>query len=172
MNNIILFGGIHGVGKTYLTTLLAEKYGIERYVASELITEFQKISYINQKRVRDIAENQNILYTALKDFNLFNRIILLEGHFCLLDKHGKIQKIPLKQFQLFNLRAIVLVYEDPKIIYERIKKRNMEHFSISFIKKFQKKEIEYGKEVAEFLDIPITIIKSTDSNMDFIDKFI
>lgn len=172
MGNIIFFAGIHGVGKTYLAQKIEKNLGIPRYLASKLISSKRKVDYRINKKVDDIALNQNLLFEALKERNLFDKVIILEGHFCLLNKHGEIERIPCQVFQELNLRAIVLIFEEPTKIIQRFNNRGMEDFDLNFIEKFQKEEIDYAKEIATELNVPLIIEKSSEFEEDIIKELI
>lgn len=52
-----------------------------------------------------------------------------------------------------------MLYSDPILIAERLKKRDDKEYSIKMLEKFQNKELNYGKEIANILDIPFEKIK-------------
>lgn len=168
MGNIIFFAGIHGVGKTYLAQKIEKNLGIPRYLASNLISSKRKVDYRINKKVDDIALNQNLLFEALKERNLFDKVIILEGHFCLLNKHGEIERIPFQVFRELNFRAIVLIFEEPTKIIQRFNNRGMEDFDLNFIEKFQNEEMDYAKEIATELNVPLIIEKSSEFEEDII----
>lgn len=172
MGNIIFFGGIHGVGKTYLAEILQVNLGIPRYLASELISSKRKVDYRTDKKVDDIVYNQNLLFEALKEKNLFKDLIILEGHFCLLNKKGEVERIPKGIFKELNIKVIVLIYEEPVVILQRIHKRGMKEFDLNFIDKFQKEEINYAKEISEYLQVPLFIEESSEFNQSIIQNLI
>ena len=149
---IIFVAGIHDVGKTYYCNSLND--GIKNYSASDLINNYKKIK---GKIVIDVEENQNHLLNALLELN--DKKIYLDGHFCLLGEENKIKKIPLNVFKETNITKIILLYSEPISICERLKKRDNKDYSVELIEQFQNKEVEYGQEVANELNIPLVKIK-------------
>ena len=60
--NIHFFGGIHGVGKTFLCKRLSSQLSIKHFSAGELINQgIQK-----NKEVKSINSNQNVLIAELQ----------------------------------------------------------------------------------------------------------
>lgn len=172
MGNIIFFSGIHGVGKTYLAEILQIKLGIPRYLASELISSKRKVDYRIDKKVDDIALNQNLLFEALKERNLFKDLIILEGHFCLINKNGEVERIQKEIFKELNIKVIVLIYEEPIEIIQRVNKRGSGEYDLNFIEKFQNEEIYYAREIADYINVPLYIEKSSEFDLNIIQNLI
>lgn len=149
---IIFIAGIHGVGKTYYCNSLNNR--IKNYSASNLIREYKEI---NSKIVKNIGENQNYLLEAISRLN--EEKIYLDGHFCLINSKNEIEKIPLNTFKSLNIKKIIILYSAPFLIAERLKKRDNKKYSIKMLDEFQNKELDYGKEIANMLDIPFEKIK-------------
>lgn len=150
---INFIAGIHGVGKTFYTNSL--KDGIPAYSASDLIRKYKQIE---GKKTKDIDKNQNLLLDAILELN--EKEIYLDGHFCLLNENGEISEIPFKTFEELGLEKIVILYAPVEKITERLKVRDSQEYDINLLEKFQNKEIEYGKEIAEKLGIVIEIIEN------------
>ena len=118
----------------------------------------------------------HIDYTIDKLFIKFIRInqgteFLLDGHFCLLNADGEITRIPEDTFTQLNPDAIVLLTEDPDIIAQRRFQRDHVEHKPSEIAQFQNAEIEYAKEVAKKLNVPLKVSygsKDIDNTIDFI----
>ena len=153
---MIFVSEIHGVGKDYFSKELEKKLGIKSYSASELIKKTRKIEFRRDMKTSDIEENQEALIEAVAKNNYEQYI--LNGHFCLLNSKGKIERIPMRTFYLLNPEKIIILKEKPEIITARRAIRDKVEISVEEIKEFQKEELDYGREVAKSLRIPILII--------------
>lgn len=168
---MIFISGVHGVGKSYFCDLLREHLGVDSYTASTLIAEKKKVGFSSDKHVSDIDKNQLYLLEAVKELRESGKEFLLDGHFCLLDKLGKIARIPMETFTSLAPDAIVLLTEEPAIIAERRKQRDGIDHSAVDIKAFQDEEKTYANDVAALLRIPIRICAGSadvESTIDFI----
>ena len=168
---MVFISGIHGVGKTFFCNLLKEKYNIDCFSASTLISEKRKMEFSSDKFVLSIDKNHLFLLDAVNDLKALKKEFLLDGHFCLLNNAGKITRIPISTFIDLEPDVIVLLTEDPAIILERRFVRDGISQSIEEIELFQKEEIKYAKEVACQLHIPLLVSygsKDIDSIIEFI----
>ena len=112
MKNTIFISGVHGVGKTYYTNLLVDKYKkFERISASSLIKEDIDMANEN-KQVEDIVYNQRIMiknFTKLR--NNSESLLLFDGHFVLIDKNEMICDINIDVFRsLYFLQIMQKIY--------------------------------------------------------------
>lgn len=167
---MIFLAGIHGVGKDVFSKEIEEKTGIKSYSASELIQEQGNISFNANKRANNISKNQDYLVEAIRNKNLSGRYIL-NGHFCLINSNGEVERIPIETFLQLKPKKIIILIEEPEIIVKRRLLRDKIESSVEETKKFQDEEIIYGKEVAKTLDIPICILdekKEIKQVIDFI----
>ena len=91
MKDTIFIAGVHGVGKTYYTNILVNKYKcFNRVSASSLIKEDIDISD-STKQVSDIEYNQKVMIkNFLKLRENTESIFLFDGHFVLIDEQKKI----------------------------------------------------------------------------------
>ena len=165
---MIFLAGIHGVGKDAFSKEIEEKTGIKSYSASELIQEQGNISLNPNKRANNISKNQDYLVEAIRNKNLSERYIL-NGHFCLINSNGEVERIPIDTFFSLKLEKIVLLIERPEIIIARREIRDKIVTSVEETKSFQDEEIAYGREVARLLDILIGIFNSTNERKKAID---
>jgi adenylate kinase len=155
MNKSIFFiGGIHGVGKTTLCQFLSDKLPLNHYSASDLIKKYTQIDFPKNKHIKDISGNQDILISALDEFLEPNENCILDGHFCLLNSAGEITKIPLSTYIEMKPKAIICLFDDVNVIYERLVGRDRHGHDIEMLEKFQSDEIEYSRQVADHLDVP------------------
>lgn len=168
---MIFIAGIHGVGKTSFTNRLNEMCQIDVYSASQLIADYKSETFNMDKRVEKIYDNQIILRNALIQKDLINKKILLDGHFCLLDKNNKIVRIPLETFTDLEFSAIVLLMENVNVISSRRKLRDGIEIDKQLTKKFQKAELLFAKEVANNLGVPLFVCegeKKLESAFSFV----
>lgn len=157
---MIFVGGIHGVGKSYFCERIKQQLNIDFFEASELIEKSKAIKFDSSKRIIDIENNQQLLLDAVARLNENGKKYILCGHFCLLDKEGRIKKLPKEVFLRLNPISIILLTEDPINIYERRKRRDGYFQSIDDINLFQSKEIKYALEIADENNIPISVVNS------------
>lgn len=163
---MIFISGVHGVGKSYFCEMVKTAFGFNTYSASSLIAARKKTAFSNDKLIPDIESNQQHLLSAIQDLNALNPLYLLDGHFCLLNAHGKITRIPTETFSSLNPDAIVLLTENPGVVARRRKERDgIEHDELD-IRLFQDEEISYSKEIAEWLGTPICISQGAEALED------
>lgn len=173
-HKIIFVGGVHGVGKTTVCASLCSTFNIEHYSASDLISKVKQVNF-SSKRTNEIKENQDTLITAIDEFTGYGKYFLLDGHFCLIDHKDNIIRTPYSTYAAMSPRAIVLLHDDPSVIYLRLQKRDKENFAVEQLKSLQEEEIGYSKEIASGLAIPYLLASpSTEREKiaDFIDRLI
>lgn len=157
---MIFVGGIHGVGKSYFCERVKKQLNIGFYEASELIEKRKAIKFDSSKRIINIESNQQLLLDEVARLNESSDKYILCGHFCLLDKEGRIQKLPKEIFIKLKPISIILLTEDPYIILSRRKRRDNYVQSIDDIRHFQREEINYAQEIAIENNIPILVANS------------
>lgn len=172
--SLIFIGGIHGSGKTYISKNYLSTFSYKHNSASNIIKEEGNEIKID-KTVDNLDLNQIALIQGLKKIENINRRNILDGHFCLINKDFKIEKIPFEVFKKINPTMIILTTAPDKEIMNRIKKRNIDNnYNIS-IKMFQEAEEEYAFSIAKELNIPILKIDTSKNNkliIRNIDKFL
>lgn len=150
----IFISGIHGVGKSTICDKLSNKYGIARYTCSDLIRKINdKLLRENDKRVHNINKTQEALILGVEEFVKEDKIIL-DGHFCLLDDSGKVERIPEFVFEKLELSMIIVLYRDAKDIEKSLLSRDQIKYNYNLLNNFQEEEIKYAKEIASKLNIP------------------
>ncbi len=155
----IFLGGIHAVGKTtFATKYFSKKF--QCVSASSLIKD-AKGEVPKDKKVGHVTENQWLLVSEFKKLKSRGHRIVLDGHFCLINKDGKFEKLPLELFRALELSHIVLLELNPETIQKRLLLRDGSKMHLRTIKTFLKKEREHALFIAENLKIPITIIPDT-----------
>ena len=156
---MIFVCGIHGVGKTFFCNELSKKLNINYFSASNLISKKVSNSFCN-KKVKNIEFNQQILLNEVKKIKGKYNEFILDGHLCLLNNYEKIEHIDIGIIEKLGIDLLIILVEVPRIIKERISKRDGIIWSEEFISEFQNDEISYAKEVCKKLDIDYKIVYS------------
>jgi adenylate kinase len=160
--NIIFIAGTHGVGKGYLCKQISTELDLLTYSASALIKGEKKSAVDSAKRVIDPDSNQNHLVSALQKLKISSKTIIIDGHFCLFDG-ASIIEIGIDIFKSMPLKGIIILYDEPIKIFERMQNRDGESLNIEIIQELQRKEIGHGKKIAEALNLPLLTITSSES---------
>lgn len=171
MENMVFVGGIHGVGKTFFCNQISKKYNIRSYSASKLIEQKRNEQFARNKKIDNISGNQNLLLDALIELKIGKEFYLLDGHFCLINKDGKVSKIPEKTFFDLSPKGIIVVLDSPEKILTRLKARDNISYDINFLEKFQTEELRYSREIANRLNIPFLIHNNDDLSLDNTEDF-
>lgn len=151
---LVFVGGIHGVGKSFLCTQLAEKLAATHRVAGDLLKEARQQALGPDKRVFDVAKNQDVLVEALEMTLRPGEKSLLDGHFVLVNGRMEIEEIPLRTFQAINPLGVVLVTDDPRKVAERLRERDGRFFESKFLDELQSRELAHASAICAALDIP------------------
>ena len=159
---MIFVSGVHGVGKSYFCNLVKDSVGIETYSASALIATKKRSEFAKNKLIPDIDENQQFLLWAVDELRTLCQNFILDGHFCLLNASGEVQRIPYGTFAMLKPDAIVLLTENPEIIASRRRKRD----SIEY---FQREERLYADEVARDINAKLFVSEGAKDLMRAID---
>jgi adenylate kinase len=168
---MIFIGGVHGVGKSYFCSKAESELSIVTYSASELISERKKFKFSNDKLIPDIDENQQYLLLAIDELNSIENQYILDGHFCLLNSHGDVTRIPISTFQKLQPDAVIILTSSPDIIAERRRLRDGMDHSVEDITRFQNEEINYATKIANELQVPFFVSlgeDDLDKTLDFI----
>lgn len=151
MSRKIILSGVHGVGKGYfIKSRLAHISNLTVISASEIISQYHDAEDAGNKRVKNVGENQKLLFETLKlYFDKHKETVLLDGHLVILDENDSIQRIPLSFFEgMFD--TIILLQDDVDSIYDRMYKRDGVHkLEKNLIEQIQEKEREYAKELEQ-----------------------
>jgi adenylate kinase len=85
--------------------------------------------------------------------------LVLDGHFCLLDKLGEPTTIPREIFAAIAPRAVVVVQDEPSRIVERLEERDGQRFELAIIVTFQSMERDYSSDIAKDLGVPHIVVR-------------
>lgn len=111
------------------------------------------------KMVSSVKDNQDILITAIKEEKSNDdRDLILDGHLCIYNKQGEIERIPEYFFVETNIKNVFILQDDPKIISERLRKRDKKEIQIEDIQKIQNEELAYARELKEKLGTNFVVI--------------
>ena len=157
-NNLIFIGGIHGVGKGSICQKICNESNYIHLVASDLL-KWGEISDVNNKDVKDIEYTQDLLIKGLKNTIERNKHYLLDGHFCLFNTKGEVERIPKETFVKINPKLIVIVTIPVNKIQERLNKRDGKIYNLDLLNKMQIMEVDYAQLIASTLNIPSIEIK-------------
>lgn len=146
--SIILFSGVHGVGKNHFLSIHCQKEKtVTVYTASEIIGQYTNSEDAGYKRVNNVDSNQLYLLDGLKKVDL-NKTIFLNGHLCLLNREGEIERIPEEFFAEANIHAIIILQDDPIVIQNRLNKRDgRSNVDEEILEKMQEAETDYAREL-------------------------
>ena len=166
---MIFISGVHGVGKSFFCSIVHEKLGINTYQASTLISEMRHSGFDGNKLTSAIDDNQRYLLSAVQELQKTERHFILDGHFCLLDKIGKVTRIPLGTFTSIKPEVIILLTESPEVISKRRKERDNVIELPEKIAEFQHEEEKYAREVALLIGARLFVSRGSGDLNDAID---
>lgn len=148
--------GIHGVGKTTLLNKLKESIDLTALSISDLIRQTGNDIKREEKHTTNIQNNQFLWKEKLKEYSfLKDELVVLDGHFTLLDKNGDIVELPFETFDDIEIRKIVLKRELPSVIKARLENRDRTSWSINIIDNFQETETKRVREFSVERNIPL-----------------
>lgn len=153
---MILVCGVHGVGKTAYCEQLSKQLKIPAYSASQLISMCMARTDVD-KRVMDIGRNQQILLEEVQKLRQVQEDMILDGHLCLFNQSGAIERIPVEIFQTLQVQRIDVIVDQPRRIAKRLQQRDQSVWPVSRISAFQQEEVRYARELSRALHIPYHI---------------
>lgn len=165
---VILLAGIYGVGKSTLGEALSQRQGIPFYSAGDLISHVNGETYGANKAVADKAGNQDILAMQIERLLEQNDRILLAGHFCIVNKYGEVDRLPLDAFKNLHLDKIILLEAEERQIMDHLRARDAKKYSPELVAALMKTEREMAYEVSTELNCPIMTHCMTYSSADIL----
>lgn len=157
MVNYIFVAGVHGSGKSTLSRRINQEINIDYTSVSDLIRSSGKLIAADNKSTIGINRNQIIWKNELNNINNKENLILLDGHFCLLNKENKIQVLPEDTFDDTNMIKIILVTNTADTIFSRLQKRDDKKYSIELLKDFIAMEEKQAYLLSQVKKIPLFI---------------
>ncbi|WP_264647975.1 ATP-binding protein [Bacillus thuringiensis] len=164
----IFLSGIHGVGKSTLVTKLQKEIEIKSFSVSDLIRKAGNNINISDKNTNGISRNQELWKTELNKIEQDGFILLLDGHFCLLDSDSNVTMLPFSTFEDTNMIKIILIKNKPQVIRERLLKRDNNEYSIDLLEEFQNSEIRQAIKYSEERHIELFIYDETEPFQELI----
>lgn len=148
--------GIHGVGKTTLLNKLRDSIDLTALSISDLIRQAGNDIKREEKHTTNIQNNQFLWKDKLKEYSfLKDELVVLDGHFTLLDKNGDIVELPFETFDGIDIRKIVLKRELSSFIKDRLENRDRTLWDIDLIDNFQETEIKRVQQFSMEKSIPL-----------------
>lgn len=159
---VILFSGVHGVGKGYfIKENIKDNDDIICISASELIRRYQNSEDAGYKKVKDVEGNQEILLNALRCMEMSaDKSILLDGHLCIINSNNEVETISESFILKAQIKGVILLQEEVPIIEQRQKGRDGICLFTEMIKEIQCKEKLYAELLFKKYKIPFEIISS------------
>ncbi len=161
-SNISFIGGIHGVGKSTICNDLCSKLDIEYLSASAVLKWADLNQDAKNKKVENIVVTQDRLIEGLINTVKRESRYLLDGHYCLFDKAGKVTKVPFETFETISPLSLHLITGDIGAIKQRIEERDMRGYDYHALKEMQDQEIAYAKELSLKLNVKLTFGQEWD----------
>jgi len=157
--SVIFLAGVHGVGKGFLGTPVANSMGITHLTASQLIREEKgQATWGNDKRTSDLDDNQLALIRAVAHRRLTHPGILLDGHFVLRNAHGVLTPLATTVFKELHLTGVILLTEGAKIIASRLAMRDKGTPDVQAISELAEAELAHAQVVCNELELPLAVI--------------
>lgn len=159
--SVIFLAGVHGVGKGFLGSRVAEQLKILHRTASQLIRDEKgRETWSREKLVADVEDNQRALILSLGRIRGAKTTVLLDGHFVLRDKDGDFVRIAKDVFAELNLTEVILLSEDPDIIVERVNLRDSVLLTSASVKALAVEEENHARDICCALGIKLTVLES------------
>lgn len=155
--NISFIGGINGVGKSSICKELCKTFPMEHLTASEVLRWKDLNSDSQNKNVTDIAETQDRLIVGLSKQIHPDRIYLLDGHFCLFNKDGGVENLPMETFIKINPISLNIILGDVERIKLQLEQRDKRPYSYELLSSMQDQELAYANEVSKTLGVTLNI---------------
>ena len=168
----ILFSGAHGVGKGFFLDKVKkyiQQYNV--YSASKLIERYQSSTDAGYKKVSNVNNNQEALVKSLKEAkNNDIKDFILDGHLCVFNAKGEVERIPEYFFYETEITGIVLLQDEPQSICDRINQRDAKEISVCDIEWMQDEERKYAEELEAKFQIGYAIITHECTGEQFEEK--
>ena len=157
--SVIFLAGVHGVGKGFLGTPVANSMGIAHLTASQLIREEKgQATWGIDKKTSDLDDNQLALIRAVGQRRLTQPNILLDGHFVLRDAKGVLTPLATSVFKELHLTGVILLTEEANIIASRLVLRDKGTPDIQAISELAAAELAHAQDICTEIELPLVII--------------
>lgn len=155
--NIAFIGGIHGVGKSTVCARICEDLNMSYLSASEVLKWKEMNADPKNKLVKSIPNTQDRLVSGLVQIVEQNKLYLLDGHYCLLDKENKVVEVPISTFQMINPFSLSIIIGEVSEIKDRLELRDKRLYDYDLLSRLQESEIKHAQETSRVLDVKLHI---------------
>lgn len=162
LENISFIGGIHGVGKSTICKSICEKFNVNYLSASEVLKWSKLNTDVKNKKVEDISLTQDLLITGLTEQVHQGEHYILDGHYCLFNKDGNVERIPFDTFQKINPASLHVITGNIDEIKKHLEERDQRPYNYRLLDEMQDAEIEYANEISQKMLKPLLISTSDD----------
>lgn len=156
--------GIHGSGKTVYCHSMEKKLGIPCFSASKLIGKTICINQVKTKNIDRIDERQQVLISETKKLEAQYGEFILDGHLCLINDNGNIERIPQEVFLSMHISEIRVLRTDEGKIQKRMLERDGINWDLEYIKSFQSEEINYARELSVLCNTKLEIVDTSQED--------
>jgi adenylate kinase len=157
--SVIFLAGVHGVGKGFLGTPVANSMGITHLTASQLIREEKgQSTWGIDKKTSDLDNNQLALIRAVGQRRLTHPHILLDGHFVLRDAQGVLTPLAISVFKELRLSGVILLTEAERVIASRLALRDKVMPDVQAISELAAAELTHAQAVCTELKLRLVKI--------------
>jgi adenylate kinase len=157
--SVIFLAGVHGVGKGFLGTPVANSMGITHLTASQLIREEKgQATWGNDKKTSELDDNQLALIRAVAQRRLTHPGILLDGHFVLRNAQGVLTPLATSVFKELRLTGVILLTEAESVIASRLALRDKRMPDVQGISELAAAELTHAQGVCTELELPFAKI--------------
>lgn len=150
-------GGVHGVGKTTVCKTSLDSLGFDYISASELIRRRVAL-HRTDKRVRNVEGNQNILVQESNKEKTKTLLYGLDGHYCLLNKDGEIERLPVELFRDLGIDLFVLIEAPVDVVVKHLQMRDGTKWTKKTVSAMLSAERTNAKRIAKALNKPLIVL--------------
>jgi adenylate kinase len=165
LHKIAFIGGIHGVGKSTVCSLVCKELNLGYLSASELLRWKELVENPKAKTVENIPSTQERLIKGLEAHVEKGGSYLLDGHYCLLNGSGEITNVPIETFQQINPLSLHIVIGDPSEVKRRLESRDNISYDLELLRMLHQQELQYAQELSTTLSVPLGICTQDDFSM-------
>ena len=161
-----------GSGKAHLQRSFPLLQAFRAFLQGDLISKINGEKYGSNKVVADKNKNQDILAACVSEILQKSEAIILAGHFCIVNREGKVEKIPDAVFAKLQIEKIILLEAAPQIIRKHLSGRDGKDYSLQVIEVLLSKERQCSESTAEKLRCPLVIhpMRYTDEDAKLLEN--
>jgi len=154
---LVFIGGVNGVGKTTLASLLAPSIAFTHLTASRLIRPHLPVGTpAHAQNIADLSFRQTCLLTSLQKQNMAN--IVLDGHYTIQTQADGVQLMPARDFKAIKPHLLVLLRDEPAHIFARLTKRDGLALPLEAIAAHQAREQAHAIDISAELAVPLMVL--------------